>query len=796
MMSQQLSLIKELSSAEDTLTQQWRFLVEGLEAQLSLADLYMKSTIEAPSEAKVLLAEGRKLIGEALKSLWVDPLPAEGVDVHEARESSDEDLIVDLDAVTAHVVLKLPDVVGRSESRSHSSLEMGAVDDHNGGTLTPSMKQKNGKARNKAMGTRRSGSMWELELAMERPCLWPVWMESEEDAPRLMKISATEILQDHHEQASDQPSWVLEGMASVKKGDNGTLQRLDSRYGDRNIDWLSHLVIPPSAMITLLVDFFSLVMITWDLLTLPLLAFEVQKDSTVKVINMVTSLYWAVELPIPFFVGYYKSTGKMELRFFRIAQRYLKSWFFPQLFLVLIDFCSLFLQLESGEAVSVFRSSRVFRVVKIARLARILKISNVMERLQGFTSLVISEMLQAVISLSCMSIIAGMGCHTLACLWYAIGTDWNDGTIESLATETDIQDYSGLYQYFVSFQWVWAQFTPAPPPPNMGPFNEREALFAIILRVAGLVFFSSFVGSVTAMIAQARKLMETRWKESMQMRLYFKDNSVKISLSMTILDFLNRKRQKRALLLEHEVSLLKNLPYTMLAELRLQVWGYVLAAHPLFMYLAHTHTPTLKQVCGTAITEKRAQAGEEILHYGMVADAMYFVRIPDPRKAVEEAVHYFAGIHVAGSKPTDTVLEGGWFGEPALWLAAHTKDSKAHHPWRQHGHALAVKECALVEVHGSRLREIVLEHPMALKCLQSYASEFISSLPRQLEQVNIVGSEDGAAFLLKRCYSAGNLPEGGRSFGSSSAFGSSHGIVASSPAPSPRTPAFLKGLFH
>eukprot|EP00971_Amphidinium_carterae_P082645 1634799-Amphidinium_carterae.1 len=127
------------------------------------------------------------------------------------------------------------------------------------------------------------------------------------------------------------------------------------------MDHLSCLIIPPSALVTLLVDFVSLLMISWDLTTLPLLAFHLQKSPTVRTVNLVTSFYWAAELPLPFFLGHYKRNGKMELRFHKIAVRYLKSWFFPQLLLVVADLASIFLDAESGEAVSLFRSSRIFR---------------------------------------------------------------------------------------------------------------------------------------------------------------------------------------------------------------------------------------------------------------------------------------------------------------------------------------------------------------------------------------------------------------------------------------------------
>mmetsp|Transcript_73870 Transcript_73870/g.138028 ORF Transcript_73870/g.138028 Transcript_73870/m.138028 type:complete len:787 (-) Transcript_73870:275-2635(-) len=740
--------------------QQCFLLQESLQAQLALAEIYLKLTVAPSSEAQSLLADSAKRVPKALQAL----LPRMK-EVHEEVDDAEDEIVTDVDALepTKLALLTSANPPEAPLSEGHGVTALAGVSKPRPETLGEEvlgaedglLHVRNGM-RTQTTKSHRGATTLQLEreLAGEKPMLWPVWAENE--APRLMKVSATEILQDAEGEASQQPSWALDGL-DLRKSSTG-MRRSDSRYGDRSVDQLSCLIIPPSALITLLVDFVSLIMITWDLTTLPLIAFDLQKSSTVRALNLVTTIYWAAELPLPFFLGYYRRTGKMELRFRKIAHRYLKSWFFPQLFLVLADLASVFLDVDTGEAVSIFRSSRIFRVLKIARLARILKLSNVIERLEGFTSLVISEMLQAVMSLTCLSIMTGMACHTLACLWYAIGTHWNDGTARSIATETDIEDFSGVFQYQLCFQWVWAQFTPAPPPRGIEPFNEREASFAIALRVAGLVLFSSFVGSVTAMIAQARKLMETRWKENMQMRLYFKDNSVKISLSMTIMSFLMRKRAKRTVLLEHEVTLLKNLPYTMLAELRLQVWGPVIAAHPLFMYLAQYHTPTLKQLCASGISEKRAEAGEELLHYGRIADVMYFVREREESKP-QEAVHYFAGVHVKGRQPTGVVLEGGWFGEVALWLGAHSKESHAPHPWRHHGHAVAVRECALVEIHASRLREIVLEHPIALKTMQHYAGEFITALPIQLESVNIVGSDGEADFLIKRCVSAGNLPE-------------------------------------
>mmetsp|Transcript_5097 Transcript_5097/g.12215 ORF Transcript_5097/g.12215 Transcript_5097/m.12215 type:complete len:607 (-) Transcript_5097:75-1895(-) len=557
----------------------------------------------------------------------------------------------------------------------------------------------------------------------------PLWEETA-PLPAFMNVSATEML-------GSRPAMELE------KSDT-------SRFGEVLVDngCMSRVVLSPSSHAALLVDFCSVLAILWDLISLPLVVFDFHDTPMASLVNMITSIFWACELPIPFFLGYYRADAKVELRSKHIAQRYLKSWFIPHLILVLTDLSLLTMDAGDSSAVNVLRIHRIRGIANLARVARLIRVASVLERVEDLTSYVLSEMVHAYLSVFGMVTVTAFVCHAVACLWFAIGTQWSPPP--NLATELGIKEETFLYQYTLCFSYVWAQFTPAPPPHRMHPFNALEGFFTIGLRCFGLVLFSSFVGSVTATMTQARRRAEERHLQNTQLHQYFSENSITLVRSVSIMRFIQRKMRRRTRLMEKQVTLLHRLPYTMLSELRLEVYGPLLSCHPLFAYFATKHGPTLQQVCATALSERLLEVGDELLHYGAEAESMYFVR-KSIRADTDSAivVHFYFGVPEAGNlkRGPDAVLEeGGWIGEAALWLANYLPDEHAHHNnatgfhhWRHYGFARAVRTCALLEVNSNKFRRIVLEHASALADLRLYAKEFYSMVPEYVHRFNMVG---------------------------------------------------------
>merc|ERR1712232_1172732 len=92
-----------------------------------------------------------------------------------------------------------------------------------------------------------------------------------------------------------------------------------------------------------------------------------------------------------------------------------------------------------------------------------------------------------------------------------------------------------VYRYLISFHWSIGQFTPAPI--NYHPVNKYERFFAVMVLLAGLVLFSALLGSVTAIINQARHDTYDRMRKKTLMMNFLDGNHISVQLGLEIRQF-------------------------------------------------------------------------------------------------------------------------------------------------------------------------------------------------------------------------------------------------------------------
>merc|ERR1719517_170672 len=117
--------------------------------------------------------------------------------------------------------------------------------------------------------------------------------------------------------------------------------------------------------------------------------------------------------------------------------------------------------------------------------------------------------------------------HFLACGWYAVGNFGLDPSWVQVLEGKDLQ-----FRYITSLHWSLTQFTPASM--EVFPRNSTERSFAVIVILAAMLTFSSFVSSITSGMTRLRMLKSEKAKQQYLLRSFLKENKIPPDLSMRI----------------------------------------------------------------------------------------------------------------------------------------------------------------------------------------------------------------------------------------------------------------------
>lgn len=489
------------------------------------------------------------------------------------------------------------------------------------------------------------------------------------------------------------------------------------RQGMTHCHFLDYLVVQPHAPHRLWWDMASMAVLVYDLWTLPLQVFEYDDVAVSKGLRLATSLFWTVDIPCSFFVGYERN-GVVELRFNRVAWNYLRSWFLLDAAIVTVDWMLYAFGAPNGAA-SIGRLGKSLRFLRVVRVLRFLRVAAISEQ---FSDSVLSGTLSAAFNilkwLSCLMFI----CHFIACAWYWVGDLEGGGSWNS---QPVLDGRTNLHMYLVSFHWVVAQFTPSGSPHH--PRTVGEEFFSIGLIFLGLVIFSSFIGSVTSTITALRKEAMEAARQNAIFSQYCQANGLTWELMQKITTYARYHRRNKARILEKDVPFLKALPETLVIELRCQVAGPILCWHALFGQLHSHHRVSLMYICHRAASEDSLMNGDELSTFHDEAKKMVFVR--------NGTVEYMPG-PPGHSKSSCVFLAMSWFGESCLWLR-----------YRHVGRFIAKGDTDTVALDSGAFRMVVKSHGQARMTITPYAVSYAQRVDDERLNPDIFGSPEVAGQL-------------------------------------------------
>jgi len=484
------------------------------------------------------------------------------------------------------------------------------------------------------------------------------------------------------------------------------------RVGDQvsSSGWLSSFVISPSSRIRLTWDLLTFVAMGYDMVFLPLQAFQPPRHHFMAVMEWATTVFWCVDMFLSFFSGFQEG-GLVEMRWSKVARRYFRTWFVFDFIVVALDWVIL-LQMDQVDAdmlglARLGKYGKVIRLMRILRMVRLIRLVKVMSILVEFSDFLHSETMQTIFGLAKLILATAALNHCIACAWYLVGTleiyDWSWVQQLSVNARVDV-DY--LYSYLTALHWALTQFMPASM--EVVPQNSVERAFSVGMVIVALLCASSFISSITASMTHLRRINEAQHRQQELARKYITDHRVQLELGNRVLGFVRQHiNGKRGRVHEDNVEAFKALPESLRIELHAEVYMPTLLPHPLFF---HHHQfgerEELAMICHNAMTEKTLMSDHELSSVGQQATAMAFV--------------------IAGSAEyncqgefRESFQAGGSLFEAALWLNCfHT------------GNLRALQICELFLLDAERFGKCASRCQVAM-CYRSYAAMFAAHVPSQ-----------------------------------------------------------------
>jgi len=527
------------------------------------------------------------------------------------------------------------------------------------------------------------------------------------------------------------------------------------------------LMLHPQSIKRLIWDFCFILFVVYDLIYLPLQAFKIQPSDFSQSMQVLCSLFWTLDMVITCFTGTYMQDDLvMDQRI--IVGRYLKTWFFCDLVLVLPQWVILCLSIDEqadlGSKESGFQVFRTVRAMRFLRLVRVWKFKHVMLELQYLINstsvLLLISLVRQMVSIIFLN-------HWIACLWFGISSGEADGWVQRFfENDATVED-----QYLTSFQWSVSQLQGST---DIYPVNTKEYIVSIIVLLCTLLIFSSFLSSITNTMQQLHTLSAEAHREQFEVRKFLRDHQISMKLAVRVKKFVDWRTSAK-LTPENDVAMIKVLPMQMLVDIHQEIRAPVITQHFFFSTLQTVFPRVLRQLCHEAVDQVIFSISESIFFAGDACNHMYFAAKGHLRYHLgivydAEATHAFspqrsprksststcpsirtsgnslaggttrlsgrsasgksvAGrvrctsededgrVHTSAEQGEFIVQENEWLSEPVLWTY-----------WEHHGDLRAVSNVVVFRLSACSFAETLLVHPSANVQAVIYARGLIEDL--------------------------------------------------------------------
>mmetsp|Transcript_48812 Transcript_48812/g.128722 ORF Transcript_48812/g.128722 Transcript_48812/m.128722 type:complete len:956 (+) Transcript_48812:190-3057(+) len=489
-----------------------------------------------------------------------------------------------------------------------------------------------------------------------------------------------------------------------------------SKFSSAAGSFQKFIYMNPTSQRRLLWDVIGIMMITYDLVLLPLHAFPLEAEGGaftdfMIIMGQVTTSYWTLDIFSNFLCGY-QTEKDIEMDPLKIAMHYIKGWFPLDMLLVLSDIIVTTVLDETASFLrfgkSISRGMRVVRMIRLVKLRRIM--ADIMDRIPSEyarTLLRVLKLLMFIIMLN----------HYIACGWFWLGTSLQDSQSMTWVLRSMNEDSSIWYFYVTSLHWSLTQFTPASM--EVVPTNRVERTYSVCVLMFALVTFSSFVSTITSSVTHLQHINARKLHNQVLLRRYLSERRISAGLVLRVCHYSQVYQRSQGGMErktgEDKVEALKILPASMRQEIRWEAFSPSILAHPLF-FQYNIATPTgMREVCSRCLSEVSLAVVQELFTQPKAVKQMLFV--------LEGALKYTYPANLY-SMAEQEVGKHQWACEVAIW--AEKVDL--------YGPFVATCCCDILLLGVQEFQSIARLYPSSFLGLACYAERFI-------EHVMEVGKE-------------------------------------------------------
>jgi len=407
----------------------------------------------------------------------------------------------------------------------------------------------------------------------------------------------------------------------------------------------------------------SIIVLVWDLMTIPfVLAWSVE-EPFISIASLVSTLFWTSDVCLSFAVGYFVD-GVVKTRFPDIAKHYLRTWFMPDMMVVMADWSSIVLVGGKGE----IKLIRLFKIVRVLRVLAVIRLAKAWRAVEDSIHHSLSENSRLVIRVAWLCALVLILNHVIACVWFGVGrtassdtgmrwTDFRWGE-DQYGIAIPFLDTPKEFQYTTALHWALAQITLGANEVNSTNSAERSLQVSCLLL--GLVCGSTFISTLSAAIFDYHAQQEDQNKSQRALRRFLRQHHVDSRMAFAVQRQVAARLGKAQHISEDQVEALKLLRPELKAELDYVINKESALSHSLLQLWAIVDVKSVWRACGTG-TMLQLLSGEELFDTGMQAENIYYF--------LKGSIMYSQdiGFSVEESHGETRVPTHSWLAEAALW---------------------------------------------------------------------------------------------------------------------------------
>jgi len=552
------------------------------------------------------------------------------------------------------------------------------------------------------------------ELSLVRPNqfqLLPIWTQSEGRDSGNHSSVARDLVLYHGNMGFTLPSEGRNGVLSKSLAMDPNA-RLNLYAAETEvIPFFANGILHPSSTIRGTWDLASLVLVTYDIIMIPLDSFFEPPQSAFTVLSSwIVRLFWSSDIVFSFITGYYERDGSIILDRWKIIRRYLVSWFVLDCLVVGVDWIELIAQSFSGE-VGYARIGKVGRSFRIIRMVRLLRLVRMREIVDLILERINSEKLLLLAHITKLMVVMLMVAHIVACLWYGVGST---GSPNTWVTHYSFAEKPWGDRYAMSLHWSVSQF--AGGMDEITPENPGERVFAMIVLMLTFIMAALFISSLTSSMTQLELLGSTNSQLLSGLRQYLHQRKISSKLSMRVQRNAQHQMKEQARNMpEDKIDLLTKISEPLLIELHFEIYSPAFNCHPFFKRYIKECPQVMRKVCHTAARSVSVSAGDGIFSAGTspAQPQMYFI--------TDGSLEYMSKALVTTTHDDHNIelQKGEWIAEAVLWVV-----------WMYRGDLIARANSSYCMLDALQFQDTVNEFHHHSTIAKAYAEKFVTRLNR------------------------------------------------------------------